>query len=388
MWLINRAQSNESTIGNGQVPAKLAKVFQEADIHLNGVRPWDIRVKSTQFYRRVLLEGSLGLGESYMDEQWDAEQLEETLRRLIKRTFGSKPGIIDRLPYLNALLKYTFTNPWSRARAEQSSKQHYEIGADLFEAMLDPTMSYSCAYWKEADTLEAAQLAKLELICRKLELRPGQTLLDIGCGWGGMARYAAERHEVNVLGITNSREQVDSARGRCSGLPVRIELMDYRDITGQYDRIVSIGMFEHVGVRNYREFFNIAHRLLADDGLFLLHTIGTAQTSELPDLWFDKYIFPGGKLPSAKQITAAFEPYFALEDWQCFGADYDRTLMSWFNNFNKAWPSLKSRYDARFYRMWKYYLLFCVGLFRSNYGNLWQLVLAKPERQRGYRAKC
>ena len=381
-------KSSKESISGPTPPPALERLFAEADIQFNGKRPWDIQVHSKDVYRRILIKGSLGLGESYMDGEWDTEQLDETLRRLIRLAFERKHSAWGQFQLFKSYLKYMLTNPQSRTGASKSVRKHYELGADLFEAMLDPTMTYSCAYWKNAATLETAQLAKLELICRKLDLQPGQKLLDIGCGWGSMARYAAEHHGVSVVGITNSPDQVKRARKECSGLPVRIELMDYRDLEGSYDNIVSIGMFEHVGVRNYPCFFRIVDHLLKDNGLFLLQTIGTMRTAHSPDPWIHKYIFPHGKLPSAKQLTTGLEPYFTLKDWQCFGQDYDRTLMAWWDNYHSAWPNLKDHYDERFYRMWKYYLLYCAGFFRSHYGNLWQLVLAKPARQHGYRPIC
>lgn len=373
-------QSNKGSSSSSTPPAALCRLFAKADIHFNGSRPWDIQVHSSDAYRRIQLKGSLGLGESYMDGSWDAEQLDETLCRLIRLAFEQKNTISEQLQLMKFFLKNVLINPQSRRRASHVVRQHYEIGIDLFEAMLDPTMTYSCAYWEEAETLEQAQHAKLELICRKLGLQPGQTLLDIGCGWGSMAHYAAERYGVNVIGITNSEDQVRLARKRCAGLPVRIELMDYRDLAGHYDHVVSIGMFEHVGLQNYRDYFGIVAQLLKDSGLFLLQSIGTAHSSQIPDPWIHKYIFPNSKLPSAKQLTANFEPHFTLEDWQCTGQDYDRTLMAWWENFSNSWPTLKDHYDDSFYRMWKYYLLYSAGFFRSRYGQLWRLVLAKPTR--------
>jgi cyclopropane-fatty-acyl-phospholipid synthase len=380
--------SNKELLYRPAPPATLGALFAKADIQFNGSRPWDIQIHSRDTYSRIQRKGSLGLGESYMDGSWDAEQLDETIRRLIRLAFKQKNKRWEQLSRMKHFLKYQLINPPSRERTSQAVKQHYELGTDLFKAMLDPTMTYSCAYWKEAGTLEQAQLAKLDLICRKLGLQSGQTLLDIGCGWGSMARYAAEHYGVSVLGITNSEDQVRLARERCAGLPVRIELMDYRELDGHYDNVVSVGMFEHVGLQNYRDYFGVVEQLLKDDGMFLLQTIGTARSTQMPDPWINKYIFPNGKLPSAKQLTATFEDYFTVEDWQSFGQDYDRTLMAWWENFSTAWPSLMDRFDERFYRMWKYYLLFSAGFFRSHYGQLWQLVLAKPARRPSYRPIC
>jgi cyclopropane fatty-acyl-phospholipid synthase-like methyltransferase len=253
-------------------------------------------------------------------------------------------------------------NRQSRRRAFQIGKRHYDIGNDVFRAMLDPSMSYSCGYWKDADTLEAAQRAKLDMVCRKLELAAGERLLDIGCGCGGLAEHAARHYGVEVLGTTVSREQQDLAEDRCRGLPVTIRLQDYRELDGSFDKIASMGMFEHVGPKNYRTYFRIVARLLADDGLMLLHTIGDRISHTGNDPWIDRYIFPNGVVPSARQITTAFEPWLVLEDWHNFGPDYPRTLMAWWDNFSAAWPGLdRHRYDQRFYRMWQYYLHACAA---------------------------
>jgi cyclopropane-fatty-acyl-phospholipid synthase len=277
-------------------------------------------------------------------------------------------------------------NPQTRSRAFKVGEHHYDIGNDVYRAMLDPTMSYSCGYWKDAKDLASAQRAKLRLICEKLELEAGQRLLDIGCGWGGLASFAATHYGVDVVGITVSREQAKLARERCKGLPVVIELKDYRDITGQFDRVVSVGMFEHVGPRNYATYFGKVSDLMTGDGIFLLHTIGYHSTTATTDAWIEKYIFPNSKLPSPNQISQGFEPFFVLEDWHNFGRDYDRTLMAWWENFKTAWAILKRKYDQRFYRMWQYYLMSCAGLFRSRQGLLWQLVLTKLARNSDYRS--
>ena len=251
---------------------------------------------------------------------------------------------------------------------------------------MDSSMSYSCGYWHGADNLEEAQRNKLDMICRKLELKPGERLLDIGCGWGGLAYHAARYYGAKVLGITVSREQQKLAQKRCKGLPVTIELCDYRDLKGKFDKIVSVGMFEHVGPKNYKIYFDTVSRILSDSGLFLLHTIGVYKLTHAMDAWIDKYIFPNGKLPSAREITVALDDCFLIEDWHNFGQDYDKTLMAWWKNFDAAWPDLKKKYDRRFYRMWKYYLHSCAGFFRSRQGQLWQIVLSKRTRQALYRS--
>ena len=287
---------------------------------------------------------------------------------------------------LGAILRQLLLNPQAPVRAFHVGERHYDIGNDVFEAMLDPTMSYSCGYWANADNLADAQRHKLELICRKLALQAGERLLDIGCGWGGLAHHAATHHGVEVVGITVSRQQCEFARHRCAGLPVRIEFQDYRELGGSFDKIVSVGMFEHVGPKNYPIYFDTVRRVLADDGLFLLHTIGDYTTTTTTDPWIEKYIFPNSKLPSAHQLTEVLERRFVIEDWHNFGPDYDRTLMAWWSNFDAGWPGLRNRYDLRFHRMWKYYLLSCAGFFRARQGQLWQLVLSKRQRSAIYRS--
>jgi cyclopropane-fatty-acyl-phospholipid synthase len=252
--------------------------------------------------------------------------------------------------------------------------------------MLDERMIYSCAYWERARSLDEAQIDKLDMICRKLQLRAGESLLDIGCGWGGLARFAAERYGVKVTGVTLSKEQLAIAQRQCAGLPVTLLLQDYRELRGTYDKIVSVGMFEHVGTKNYAAYFGTVQRLLAPNGLFLLHTIGVATTTRDTDPWIDRYIFPNGKLPSTCEIAKTVEGRFIIEDWHNFGPDYDRTLMAWWHNFRNAWPALATRYNPRFFRMWKYYLLSCAGLFRSREGQLWQIVLTHPGRMKPYRS--
>ncbi|MDV3237273.1 MAG: cyclopropane fatty acyl phospholipid synthase [Gammaproteobacteria bacterium] len=367
-------------------PEVLQRLAAEAGVQINGKAPWDIQVHDPEVYRRILSQGSLGFGEAYMDGLWDAHELDELFNRLLRADIESKLTGWARVRLLGEVLRHRLFNLQSSRRAFQVGERHYDIGNDVFSVMLDPTMSYSCGYWRYADNLAQAQHDKLDMICRKLELRPGERLLEIGCGWGGLARHAARYFKVEVTGITVSKEQQQYAQERCEGLPVRIELMDYRDLRGEYDKVVSVGMFEHVGPKNYATYFDTALRLMKDDGLFLLHTIGIHATSRTVDPWIDRYIFPNGKLPSAQELSSVLNGRFIIEDWHNFGPDYDRTLMAWWHNFDAAWPQLESRYGRRFYRMWKYYLLSCAGFFRSRQGQLWQLVLSKRGRETVYRS--
>lgn len=367
-------------------PAVLRDLARQAGVAFNGDAPWDIRVHDPAVYRQILARGSLGFGEAYMDGLWDCDRLDELFHRLLSIDVDEKMVGLARLRLLLESLRHRLLNLQSTARAYQVGEHHYDIGNDVFEAMLDSSMSYSCAYWAHADTLGQAQLDKLDLICRKLELKPGEHLLEIGCGWGGLARHAAAHYGVRVTGITVSREQRKLALERCAGLPVDIQLMDYRNLGGQFDKAASVGMFEHVGTKNYPVYFDTVRRVLKDDGLFLLHTIGSHTTSSFVDPWIDRYIFPNGKLPSALELAAYVEGVFLIEDWHNFGPDYDRTLMAWWNNFEAAWPRLSVRYDQRFRRMWKYYLHCCAGFFRARQGQLWQLVLSKRKRPGVYRS--
>ncbi|MEM1060517.1 MAG: cyclopropane fatty acyl phospholipid synthase [Verrucomicrobiota bacterium] len=357
---------------------RLCARLKRAGVTVNGGRPWDLQVHDERFFRRVLTSGTLGLGESYMDGWWDCAAIDQ----LVDRYFRSR---IDRdgSRWINGVewfdyLRSRFFNLQNRARARQVGQRHYDIGNDLYRAMLDPLMVYSCGYWKEADDLAAAQEAKLALAAVKLGLRPGMKLIDIGCGWGGMARFAAEHYGAEVTGLTISERQAELAREACRALNVDIRLQDFRELDEPCDRIVSIGMFEHVGYKNYRTFFEVARRCLPEDGLLLLHTIGGNEPVSYIDPWIDRYVFPNAMLPSASQLTAAYEGLFVLEDWQNFGPDYDRTLMAWHENFTAVWPRLSAagRYDRRFRRMWEFYLKSCAGGFRARRHQLWQLVLS------------
>ncbi len=368
---------------------RLERLLEPAGIEIDGTRPWDLRVHRPELFSRLFAEGSLGLGESYMDGWWDCERLDELFARVLAARIDRRVRSWRQvIPYLRARL----SNRQSRRRAFRIGRHHYDIGNDLYRRMLDRRMIYSCGYWRRAETLDAAQEAKLELVCRKLGLEPGMRVLDVGCGWGGAAGFAAERYGVEVVGITVSEEQArlarETARDRSEAAPVEIRLADYRSLTperdGTFDRIYSLGMFEHVGVKNYRTFLEVTRRLLAGDGLFLLHTIGGNRSVTQTDPWIDRYIFPDSMLPSARQITTAAEGLWVLEDWHNFGADYDRTLMAWHDNFERAWQELAGAYDERFHRMWRYYLLSCAGSFRARRNQLWQVVLSPRGVPGGY----
>ncbi|HEY7885909.1 MAG TPA: cyclopropane fatty acyl phospholipid synthase, partial [Cellvibrionaceae bacterium] len=371
---------------SGSAADKIQSLLALADIHINGERPWDIQVHNPDFYSRTLANGSLGFGEAYVQGWWDCDALDQMFTRLLAARIPSKLKGMAKVKLVLSAAQHQIFNFQSRARAFQVGEAHYDIGNDLYTRMLDATMSYSCGYWAEASSLAEAQQHKLDLICRKLKLEPGMTLLDIGCGWGGLAEHAARHYGASVTGITISREQQKLARERVAGLPVSIELIDYRDLTGQFDRIASVGMFEHVGPKNYRTYFDSAAKLLAEDGLFLLHTIGEEHTNPYLDAFIHKYIFPNGKIPSREQINQASLDILRLEDWHNFGPDYDTTLMAWAKNFERSWPDLKHAYSPGFYRMWRYYLACCAGYFRARKGQVWQLVFSLPGNNHPYRS--
>ena len=360
---------------------QIQKALASVDVIINGTRPWDIAVHDERFYRNIILRGSIGLGEAYMNGWWDCEDLPEFFYHVLRG------GLHVKYKAPGQDLFHTLSNIFNRQsveRALQVGERHYDIGNDLYRAMLDKRMTYTCGYWKDAKNLDEAQEHKLDLICRKLGLKAGDKVLDIGCGFGSFAKFAAEKYGANVTGITISKEQVALAKELCKGLPVDIQFLDYRKVEGKFDHIVSIGMFEHVGHKNYRTFMKIVGELLKDDGLFLLHTLGGNFSGIDVDMWTDKYIFPNGILPTIENIGQSIRGIFVVEDWHNFSADYEKTLIAWHQNFEKSWPELSKKYSAKFYRMWTYYLLCYAGAFRARDNQLWQIVLSKGGLLGGY----
>ncbi len=384
--LLQNRQPDKETGTADEYKAAIVGILSQAGIVLNGDMPWDIRVADERFYHRVLREGSLGLGESYMEGWWDCEELDSFFAKLIPINSEEKIKADWRL-LLHTLGEVIF-NPGRKSQAFQIGERHYDRGNELFKNMLDKRMVYSCGYWKDAKDLDSAQEAKLELICRKLGLKSGDRVLDIGCGWGSFVKYAAEKYGAEVVGITVSKEQLSLGKELCRGLPVELRLQDYRDVDEQFDYIVSVGMFEHVGWKNYRTYMKKVRRCLKDDGLFLLHCIGSSVSHMAGDPWLEKYIFPNSIIPSMKQISISLEGLFTVENVQNFGFYYDQTLMSWFANFHNNWDKIKELYDGRFYRIWKYYLLSCAGAFRCRNLQVWQFVLSPKGVQGGYEAIC
>ncbi|MFO1325901.1 MAG: cyclopropane fatty acyl phospholipid synthase [Rubrivivax sp.] len=355
----------------------LEPMFAAADVRLDGPRPWDIRVHDDAMFDRVLAQGTLGAGESYMDGQWSCDRLDELAFRLIRSDLA---GQLHPLSMLLHHLRARLLNLQTERRAWRVGRAHYDLGNDFYAAMLDRRMTYTCAFWRDADTLDQAQEHKLDLVCRKLMLKPGLRVLDIGCGWGSFMQFAAERHGVHCVGVTVSAEQAQLARQRCAGLPVEVRLADYRTLDEPFDRVVSLGMFEHVGQKNHARFMEVARRCLHPWGLALLHTIGRNERGHGTDPWIHTYVFPNGELPTIAQIGGACERRFVVEDLHNFGADYDRTLMCWNDNVDAAWPRFADRLDERFHRLWRYYLLTCAGAFRARDIQLWQWVLSPPGR--------
>jgi cyclopropane-fatty-acyl-phospholipid synthase len=353
----------------------ISELLDRADVKIGGTRPWDVQVHDERLYSRVLTQSSLGLGEGYMDGWWDAEAIDQFIEHLVRANVQDAVRI--DLPVIWSYVRGTLLNR-QRSHVTEVGEKHYDIGNDLYEAMLDKRLIYSCGYWSNAGTLDIAQEQKLDLICRKVGLERGMRVLDIGSGWGGFLKFAAERYGIEGLGVTISKEQAAYANAHSDGLPVETRLIDYQALEGQFDRVISIGMFEHVGYKNYNAYMRKVRELLAPDGLFLLHTIGGNATTTHGDPWSEKYIFPNGMLPSQAQLAQASEGMFVMEDWHNFGADYDRTLLAWHRNFEAAWPRLKDRYGPRFYRMWRYYLMSFAALFRTRRIQLWQ-ILYSPE---------
>ena len=352
---------------------RLERGFAECGVDIDGPNAWDIQVHNEDFYARVVAEGALGLGESYMDGWWDVRDLDGCLYRLLAGRLDERMrSWREALAWLSAAL----INRQRGARVFEVAQRHYDLGNDLYEAMLDRRMIYSCAFWDEnAHTLDEAQEAKLTLTLNKLDLRPSQRLLDVGCGWGGALKFAFERYGVTGVGVTIAKEQAAYARRICAQLPVAIRLQDYREMREKFDHVFSIGMFEHVGVRNYRKYMRVVSRCLHPGGRFLLHTIGGFKSTNHTNPWIQKYIFPNSMIPSREQIERAIDGIFTVRGWQSIGAHYERTLLAWRANFERSWSRIAAHYDERFRRMWNFYLSGCAASFRARKLDVWQVLL-------------
>jgi len=359
----------------------IQEILNTANIKINGSRLWDIKINDNRFYKKVLTSGSLGVGESYMDGWWDCDRLDEFFYKVFSADLDKKVNIKKVLPLV---VKSRIFNMQSKLKSKKVAEVHYDLGNDFYTNMLDKRMQYTCAYWKNAKTLDKAQKNKIDLVCKKIGLKKGDKVLELGSGWGGFAKYAAEKYGAKVEAYNISKEQVKYARKNAGKLPIKYNLSDYRKAKGKFDYIVSIGLFEHVGYKNYRKLMELANDKLKDNGLFLLHTIGGNFSRTSTDPWIDKYIFPGGALPSVAQIGKASENLFVIEDWHNFGADYDRTLMAWGENFSENWNKWKEKYGEKFKRMWEFYLYSSAGRFRARKIQLWQIVFSKNGINGGY----
>lgn len=353
----------------------LSELLETAGVVINGSNPWDITIHDPRFYDRVLHQPHLALGEGYMDGWWNCPAIDQFITRVLTARLDQQ--VLGSWRIQLHILRAKLFNLQSASRAYQVGERHYDLGNDLYRAMLDKRMNYTCGYWKNARDLNEAQEAKLDLVCRKIGLKPGMNMLELGCGWGSFAKFAAEKYGAHVVGVTVSKEQVALGMEMCKGLPVELRLEDYREVQGKFDRVISIGIMEHVGYKNYRTYMQVTNRCLKDGGIGFIHTIGGNETSLLADQFSNKYIFPNGMLPSIKQLGAAMEGLFVMEDWHNIGPHYDPTLMAWQKNFETAWPELKKNYSERFHRMWNYYLLSSAGGFRSRSQQLWQIVFTR-----------
>jgi cyclopropane-fatty-acyl-phospholipid synthase len=360
----------------------IRELFSLADIEIGGTRPGDIRVHDQRFYERTLRDASIGFGEAYMDDWWETDALDVTIDKIMRANLKQKIQGSWKLKALT--VKALLLNLQAKTRSGASVEAHYDIGNDLYTRMLDERMVYTCAYWKNATTLQEAQNAKLDLVARKVGLAPGMRVLDLGCGWGGMASWAAEKYGCSVLGVTLSKDQVALGNElwgpKGKKLDVELRLMDYRDVRGTFDRVISIGMMEHVGPKNYRDMMQVIHRNLAEDGVALIHTIANNRSLRHGTPFIEKYIFPNAVAPSLAQMGRAMEGLFVPEDMHNIGPDYDPTLMAWWENFDRTYGEIQHRYDRRFYQMWKFYLLAAAGAARSRDGQLYQVVMTKTGR--------
>ena len=359
----------------------LENTLEHADIRFNGKNPWDIVVHNDALYDLVISKGTLGLGESYMQGWWDCPRLDLMFYRAIKANLGDKFSQ-QKLPGLILKFEQLFFNLQSPRNVFDVGEKHYDFGNDMFAWMLGENMNYSCGYWRDADNLESAENAKMALICKKLNLGEGMKVLDIGCGWGSLGNYMRKNYKAEVTGISISKEQIAYAKEKnpdCQWL-----LEDYRLLDGQYDRVVSVGMFEHVGYKNYPAFMRKVRELLKPDGLFLLHTIGANKQRRGTDPWIHKYIFPNGMVPSQENLLKASTDLFIMEDWQNFGADYDKTLMAWLERFERGCDEKRFAYTETTRRMFRYYLASCAAAFRARDIQLWQVVFSPTGVDGGY----
>ena len=362
----------------------LEDLFEGAGIQVNGDRPWDIQVFDDRFYGRVFRDGSLGLGKSYMLGWWDASDLDELAFRAIRARVHQRFRPSLRVAWHT--LKAQLFNLQRRSRSEQVATTHYDLSNEFYEYVLGETMAYTCAYWKGAETLDEAQRNKYDLVCRKLDLHHGEVVLEHGCGWGGFAKYAAENYGCRVVAVSISEPQIKYVRKLCRDVDVEAHCCDYRDDHvynpegSKFDKVVSIGMCEHVGPKNYRTWFEIVDRHMKDDGSFLLQAVGSDTSVANNDRFTQKYIFPNCVMPSLKQLTTAAEGLFTVEDVHNFWTSYYYTMREWQRNFTRNWDKIREldpKFDEQFHRMWNFYNFAGMGAARARQGGLWQIVFSK-----------
>ena len=367
----------------------LDNLLEGTGVEVGGDRPWDITVNNPRFYRRAL-RGSLGIGESYIDGDWDCQALDVMFQRVL----GARKWQSPLLRFARALkvLRARLTNLQTRPRSMAVAEEHYNLDHRMYALLLGPWNQYTCCFFDGTSDLEQAEINKLEMICDKLEIGRDERVLDIGCGWGGFAKYAASTRGCEVTGISLSSEQIDYARSYTAGLPVTIRQIDYRDLPQSglpaFDKIVIIGMIEHVGYKNYRELMDVVNQMLKPDGLFLLHTIGNRDETAVVDPWIEKYIFRNSMVPAMGQLTRAAEENLVIEDWENYGHYYVPTLQAWYERFNANWSQIQALdterpFDERFRRMWNYYLLSCKAAFEVEELHLWHLVMTRRGSGRG-----
>ncbi len=365
--------------------ARVKSQLEPIGIQFSGDGDLAIRVKRPRFYKRAALQGSLGFGESYADGDWECDHLDKIVAHILRNSVG-----IGALPHLFLYLRSALFNMQTVVRAKRVAMQHYDITTNVFEWMLDPYLQYTCGYWPGANTLELAQTQKMDLVIKKLGLEAGDHLLDIGCGWGGLARYASERYGIKTYGLSISHSQLEYAAQLCEGLDCEFRYGDYRHLEEiypqQFDAISIIGVTEHIGYKNYRSLYQVMRDRLKEDGLVLQHCITDMKSKKHTEPFTDKYIFPGGVVPSVAQLSEAMDSSFVLEDLHNFGADYDLTLMAWHRNLSSVKSKIINQpgLDERFYRVWEYYLLSCAALFRVRKAQLMQWVLSPKGVEDGY----
>ncbi len=364
-------------------------LLEGTGVRVDGDRPWDIRVNRDRLYRRTL-RGSLGIGESYIDGDWDCAALDQLFRRVLSANTQKNPLIRAARAWRG--LQARVMNLQTRERSRAVAEEHYDIDHRMYALFLGPWNQYTCCFFDGTDDLGRAEVIKLELLCDKLELKAGDRLLDIGCGWGGFAKYAAETRGCEVTGISLSEEQIRYAAEYTRGLPVAIRRLDYRDLPGSglapFDKISIVGMIEHVGYKNYGRIFGVVHQMLKPDGLFLLHTIGNCEKTSVVDPWIEKYIFRNSMAPAMSQLADAAEGRFAVEDWENYGHFYVPTLQAWYDRFNANWDRIRALktarpFDERFRRLWNYYLMSSKAAFDVEQLHLWQVVMTRRNSGRG-----